>query len=171
MSLYNIPVYDVNHIKTTLSQYKGKLLLIINTATKCGYTKQYQGLQKLYDANQSKGFEILDFPSNQFMGQAPGKTEDIKAFCELNFGTTFPIFEKIKVNGLFTHPLFRYLKSNSPKESNSGEIHTLEEGKKYQRIKWNFTKFLVDQNGKIIYRFSPKVTPEEIEPFIKALLS
>ncbi len=171
MNLFNIPVIDVNHQKTDLSQYRGKVLLIINTATKCGYTKQYQGLQVLYDKYHDKGFEILDFPSNQFMGQAPGKTEEIKAFCDLNFGTTFPIFEKIKVNGFFAHPLYKYLKANVPKEINPGQVDTEVTYKKSQRIKWNFTKFLINKEGQIIHRFSPKFTPEEIDGFINELLS
>lgn len=171
MSLYNISVKDANHVKTDLSPYKGKVLLIINSATKCGHTKQYKALQALYEKYQDKGFEILDFPSNQFLGQAPGSIENIKKFCELNFGTTFPLFEKIRVNGFFAHPLYRYLKSNAPKELAPGEKEAEESADtKARRIKWNFTKFLIDRDGQIRYRFAPAFLPEDIDAYIQKLI-
>lgn len=171
MSLYNIQVRDAQNNVTTLEPYKGKVLLFVNTATKCGYTKQYEGLQKIYDKYKDKGFEILDFPCNQFLGQAPGSMEHIKEFCELNFGTKFPLFKKLRVNGFGTHPLYRYLKKNAPLEMTPDDLNlnvTLKSPKP-QRIKWNFTKFLVNKDGEIMYRFSPRVTPEELDPFIASL--
>ncbi len=170
MNIYDITVKNSNHQNQTLRPFEGKVLLIINSATKCGYTKQYDGLQKLYDTYKNQGFEILDFPSNQFMGQAPGDMEEIKAFCELNFNTTFPLFEKIKVNGLFAHPLFKYLKANTPMEIKPTEDTELKM-KKVKRIKWNFTKFLVNQKGEVVYRFSPAFKPEDIAPYIESLLA
>jgi len=173
MNLFDIKVKNLKHEETTLAEYKGKVILIVNTATKCGHTKQYDGLQKLYTSYEDKGFVILDFPCNQFLAQAPGDVEEIKAFCDLNFNTTFPMFDKIKVNGFFTHPLYRYLKSNAPFElqpnQSLDDAKTLKKTPK--RIKWNFTKFLIDQNGEIKFRFSPGFQPDQIEPFIKSLLN
>lgn len=140
-----------------LSICKGKVLLVVNTATKCGFTKQYDGLEALYKKYKDKGFEILDFPCNQFLFQAPGTSNEIHDSCVLRFMIQFPQFDKIKVNGADAHPLYVYLKENAP------------EGKK-GRIKWNFTKFLINRNGEIVDRFEPPVTPEEIDQYIEELL-
>lgn len=137
--------------------YKGKVLLVVNTATKCGFTKQYDGLETLYKKYKDKGFEILDFPCNQFLFQAPGTSNEIHDSCVLRFMIQFPQFDKIKVNGNEAHPLYTYLKENAP------------EGKQ-GRIKWNFTKFLINRNGEIVDRFEPPVTPEEIDKYIEAIL-
>lgn len=157
MNIYDFEVNDYKGNKVKLSNYKGKVLLIVNTATKCGFTKQYDGLEALYNKYKDQGFEILDFPCNQFLMQAPGTSEEIHDACVLRFMIAFPQFEKIKVNGKDAHPLYTYLKENAP-ENKGG------------RIKWNFTKFLINRDGIIIDRFEPPVTPEKIEPFIQKLL-
>jgi glutathione peroxidase len=141
----------------SLRDYEGKVLLIINSATGCGFTPQYDGLEKLYEKYQNNGLEILDFPSNQFANQAPGTNEEIHNYCELNFGVTFPQFAKIDVNGPNEDPLYTYLKSV---KSGLGAA-----------IKWNFTKFLVDRQGNVIKRYAPVTTPESIEKDIVKLLS
>ncbi|HRX58207.1 MAG TPA: glutathione peroxidase [Eubacteriales bacterium] len=156
MGLYDITVQDMTGSDVSLSEYKGKVLLIVNTATGCGFTPQYAGLQKLYDAYKEKGFEILDFPCNQFAGQAPGTVAEINSFCTLNYGTTFPRFAKIKVNGKEESPLYTFLKQHG---ENPGA-----------RIKWNFTKFLVDREGNVVKRFASADTPESIEKDVAALL-
>ena len=140
-----------------LSDYKGKTLLIVNTATGCGFTPQYKGLQALYDKYQAKGFEILDFPCNQFGNQAPGTEDEIHQFCEINYKTTFRLFSKIDVNGKNESPLYTYLKGQKG-------------GFLSKRIKWNFTKFLVDKTGKVVERFAPTATPESIEDKITHIL-
>jgi glutathione peroxidase len=157
MGLYDITVLDRSEQPVSLSEYKGQVLLIINTATKCGHTPQYTGLQTLYQKYRDQGFEILDFPCNQFAGQAPGTNEEIHEFCTLNFGIKFPQFAKIKVNGKDASPLFQYLKAQQPGEGKG-------------RIKWNFTKFLVDRQGNVVKRFEPGDEPETMEADIKALL-
>ena len=141
----------------SLEQYKGKVLLIVNTATRCGFTPQYTGLEALYEKYNSKGFEILDFPCNQFLFQAPGSDEEINEFCSLNYNTKFPRFSKVKVNGKEEEPLFRFLKDNAPEN-------------KCKNVKWNFTKFLVDKEGNVVHRFEPTDTPESIEKSIEELL-
>ncbi len=157
MSLYEIEVLKQDNSVTTLEPYKGKVLLIVNTATACGLTPQYSGLQKLYDTYKDRGFEILDFPCNQFGNQAPGTDEEINEFCDLNFQTTFPRFAKIDVNGENSSELYRYLK----KEKGGFLIDA---------IKWNFTKFLVDRNGEVVKRFAPTDEPETLAAEIEALL-
>lgn len=142
----------------SLQDYKGKVVLIVNTATGCGLTPQYQGLQELYDKYKDQGFEILDFPCNQFMGQAPGSAEEINSFCTLNYQTTFPRFAKIKVNGKEAEPLFDWLKKEK-----SGPLGA--------RIEWNFAKFLINREGQVIERFSSKTDPLKMEEAIKFLLN
>lgn len=156
-SLYDFSVLNQDHQETPLDAYRGKVLLIINTATGCGLTPQYQGLQELYDRYQEQGFEILDFPCNQFMGQAPGSAEEINAFCSLHYQTTFPRFAKIKVNGKEADPLYVWLK-----DQKSGLL-----GK---RIEWNFAKFLIGRDGQVFERFSSKTDPKQIEEAIRKLL-
>lgn len=152
-SLYDIKVLNNKGEEVALSEYAGKVLLIVNTATGCGFTPQYKGLQELYDKYKDKGFEILDFPCNQFFGQAPGSDEEINSFCTLKYNTTFPRFKKIEVNGKNESPLYTYLKSQ-----------------KKGRIKWNFAKFLVNRNGEVVDRFAPTEGPETFEDKIAALL-
>ena len=157
MDFYDIKLKKADGGQTTLSDYKGKVLLIVNTATKCGFTSQYEGLQKLYEKYKDQGFEILDFPCNQFANQAPGSDEEIEEFCTLNYSTTFPRFKKIDVNGENEAELYTYLKSQ--KKSLLGSD-----------IKWNFTKFLIDREGNVTARFAPNTKPEKISGDIEALI-
>ncbi|MCG8673743.1 MAG: glutathione peroxidase [Pseudomonadales bacterium] len=157
--IYEFSGKNIKGEDVPLSDYKGKVLLIVNTASKCGFTPQYKGLESLYKNYQDKGLEILGFPCNQFGKQEPGNSDDISEFCELNFGVTFPLFEKVEVNGPNTHPLYDYLKKEAPGLLGSGAI------------KWNFTKFLVDGDGNVVKRFSPTDTPEKIEKHVKSLLA
>lgn len=157
MSIYDYKVKDVVGEEISLSAYEGKVLLIVNTATGCGFTPQYDGLQDLYDKYAEQGLEILDFPCNQFGHQAPGSEEEIVDFCQLRYGVTFKQFAKVEVNGANEIPLYTYLK-----EQKGGVM-----GK---NIKWNFTKFLVDRKGNVVGRFAPTVKPEEIEGKIKDVL-
>ena len=149
-TIYDFTVKDNKGNDVSLSEYKGKVLLIVNTATGCGFTPQYDGLQDLYEKYQEKGFEILDFPCNQFANQAPGTEEEIASFCQARFGITFRHFAKIDVNGKNQAPLYEYLKSQ-------------QKGALGSNIKWNFTKFLVDRDGNVVARFAPTVTPEKLD--------
>lgn len=157
-NLYDFTVSDQADQPVSLQDYKDKVVLIVNTATECGLTPQYQGLQELYDKYKDQGFEILDFPCNQFMGQAPGSAEEINSFCTLNYQTTFPRFAKIKVNGKEAEPLFEWLKKEK-----SGPLGA--------RIEWNFAKFLINREGKVVERFSSKTDPLKMEETIKSLLN
>lgn len=157
MNLYDITVTDRKGNPVTLSQYKGKTLLIVNTATGCGFTPQYEGLEALYRKYRNQGFEILDFPCNQFGHQAPGSEEEIHEFCQLTYKVSFPQFAKIEVNGANESPLYTHLKAHQSGVLGSG-------------IKWNFTKFLVDRNGNVLKRFAPTDKPEKLEKDITALL-
>jgi len=148
---YGFTVKDIDGNEITLEKFKGKLLLVVNVASKCGYTPQYEGLQKVYEKYKDKGFLVLGFPANNFAWQEPGSDSEIKQFCKLNFGVTFPMFSKISVKGSGIDPLYEYL--------TSGEANTDVSGK----IKWNFTKFLVDKNGNVIARFGSGVKPESKE--------
>lgn len=158
MSLYQIKLEDINNNVVELEKYRGKVLLIVNTATKCFFTPQYEGLQWLYKKYQENGLEILDFPCNQFAKQAPGTIEEIDKFCVNNFNTSFPRFAKINVNGEDESILYTYLKRH-------------EKGLFNKKIKWNFTKFLVDQEGRVIKRYSPLVKPVKISKDIQKLLN
>ena len=159
MSIYDFEVLDYKGNPVKLEKYKGKVLLIVNTATKCGFTKQYDGLEKFYLEHKDEGFEILDFPCDQFLHQAPGTNEEIHDFCILRFAIAFPQFSKIKVNGKEENPLYTYLKNNC--EVNKGK-----------RIKWNFTKFLISKDGTIISRYEPNQTIDEFkDDIIKLLIS
>ncbi len=153
-AFYDYKAKDINGKEISMEVYKGKTVLIVNTASKCGFTPQYDGLQKLYLENRDKNFVILGFPCDQFGHQEPGAEGDIYEFCSLNFGVTFPLFSKIEVNGNNTHPLYNYLKVQLP-----GVI-----GK---NIKWNFTKFLIDSNGNSIKRFAPTDTPDKIGKYVE----
>jgi glutathione peroxidase len=156
-TIYDFTVEDAQGKSVVLSQYKNKVMIIVNTASKCGFTPQYKELQVLYEAWHDKGLEILAFPCNQFAGQESGTNEEIQAFCQINFGLTFPVFAKINVNGKDSHPLYKYLRSQ--KGTRLGSL-----------IKWNFTKFLIAKDGSIFKRFEPNVNPEEMGPFVEALL-
>jgi glutathione peroxidase len=158
MSVYEFSVQTTTGAEKSMADYKGKVLVIVNTASKCGFTPQYEGLQKLHDKYQQQNFEVLGFPSNQFSNQEPGSDQEIQAFCQLNYGVTFPVFRKINVNGSKAHPLFKYLRNKTP-------------GFFTNRIKWNFTKFLINSQGEVVKRYKPSVKPEEMENDIQTLLN
>lgn len=157
MTIYDYRVRDMEGKILEMDQYKGKVLLIVNTATGCGFTPQYDGLQDLYEKYGKDGLEILDFPCNQFLNQAPGSEEEIHSFCTGRYGITFPQFAKIEVNGKNEEPLYKFLKSKK------GGIFG-------RKIKWNFIKFLVDRQGYVVARFAPTKTPEQMEESIRKVL-
>ena len=180
-SIYDITVLDRKGNEVSLADYKGKVLLIVNTATRCGFTPQYEELEKIYGECREQGLEILDFPCNQFGQQAPGTEEEIHQFCQLNYGTEFPQFKKIEVNGENEHPLFTLLKQEKGFEgfdlnNQLGALLDDMLGKAdpdYRSkpdIKWNFTKFLIDREGNVVARFEPTAPMESVEAQIKALL-
>ncbi len=154
----NLTLLDIDKKPVQLSSFKGKVLLIVNVASKCGFTPQYEGLEKIYRKYKSQGFEILAFPCNQFGAQEPGTNEEIKTFCSTKYNVTFHLFDKIEVNGPNAHPLYKFLKEAKPGILGS------------QDIKWNFTKFLIDRNGNVVERFAPQTSPESIEKDIIKLL-
>ena len=155
-SLYDINAVDINGNDANLAIYKGRVLLIVNVASKCGFTPQYTGLENLYKKYRDKGFEILGFPSNDFMGQEPGTNEEIKKFCTLNYGADFPMFSKIEVKGKNIHPLYKFLTEKETDPNFAG------------KITWNFNKFLIDRKGNIVNRFDSRTTPESPD-VIKAI--
>ena len=157
-SIYDFKVKDIHGKTVDLDVYKGKVLLVVNTASKCGFTPQYQGLEALYRKYREQGLEVLAFPCNQFGAQEPGNEQEIATFCETNYNVTFPMFRKIDVNGNATAPLYRYLKHEKPGLLGTGAI------------KWNFTKFLVGRDGEVVARYAPNDTPESIEPDIAKAL-
>ena len=165
--LYEIPVKTIDGDETTLNDYKGKTLLIVNVASKCGLTPQYEGLEKLYDQYKNKGFEVLGFPANNFMGQEPGTEEEIKDFCSTNFNVTFPMFSKVSTKGDDQHELYKYLTETKPEtDVNDGEFEAKLAGYGSTRsapneVLWNFEKFLIGKNGEIAARFAPDVTAED----------
>jgi glutathione peroxidase len=169
MNVHDFKVTNNEQKEVSLNTYKGKVLLIVNTATKCGLTPQYEGLEKLYQAYKDQGFEILDFPSNQFLNQAPGTDKEIQSFCTLNYQTTFPRFSKINVNGHDASPLYKYLKKVKPQDDPKKKS-ILSFLLKSSNIKWNFAKFLINQDGEVIHRFAPSFLPEDIEPYLKEVL-
>ncbi len=157
------PIHEITAERLTggsqsMADYAGKVLLIVNTASECGFTPQYAGLQTLYEKYRERGLVILGFPCNQFGGQEPGEAADIAAFCEKNYGVSFPMFAKVEVNGDNAHPLFRYLKKAAPGLLGS------------EAIKWNFTKFLVGRDGEVVERYAPATTPETLARGVEALL-
>lgn len=158
MDLYDFEVNKIDGTPTKIQAFKGKVLLIVNTASNCGFTPQYDGLESLYERYKDSGLEILGFPCNQFGYQEKGSNDEIRSFCKVKFGIKFPMFEKIKVNGKNAHPLYSYLKEKAPGILGS------------KKIKWNFTKFLVSKNGEVIKRYAPNITPEKIEADIKEAL-
>ena len=175
--IYDFKVKKTNGEEILLEKYKGKVLLIVNTASGCGFTPQYEGLQKIYDEYKDKGFEILDFPCNQFFQQAPGSDTELSSFCKLTYGTTFETFAKIEVNGENASDLYKFLKSEAPQAEDDeeskllyGKLEDLGFKTDGEDIKWNFTKFLVDKNGNIISRFAPTYEPEKLASIINDLL-
>lgn len=179
MSVHSFKAKLSNGEEIGLDSYKGKVMLIVNTASKCGLTPQYEGLEKLYETYKDKGFTVLGFPCNQFGGQEPGTNEEISSFCSLNYQVEFPIFQKIDVNGENAHPLYQYLRKEAPEDENldknsglykhlSTNAPELLEG---SNIKWNFTKFLIDKDGSVVERYAPTTTPEEIQNDIEKLLT
>ncbi len=157
-SIYGFEVINIDGKKVSLSEYKGKVLLIVNVASKCGFTKQYSGLEELYKKYSNQGFAILGFPCNQFRGQEPGTNTEIKEFCSLNYGVSFDLFDKIDVNGEKAHPLYKFLTKQV-----SGMLG--------DSIKWNFTKFLINKNGEPVKRFAPQTEPVSLEKDIETLLN
>ena len=157
--IYQFSGLDIQGNERSLEDFKGQVVLIVNTASKCGFTPQFKDLEELYEKYKDKGLMVLGFPCNRFMNQDPGSNEEIGEFCQLNYGVTFPMFQKIEVNGDNAHPLFQHLKSQAPGMLGS------------EAIKWNFTKFLVNKNGEVVARFAPKDTPAKIESKIVKLLS
>lgn len=157
-SIYDFSANSIEGQPVSLSAYKDKVLLIVNTASQCGFTPQYQGLQSIYNKYENQGFSVLGFPCNQFGQQEPGSANEIQSFCEARFGVSFPLFQKVDVNGENAHPLFKYLTKAAP-----GIFGTA-------GIKWNFTKFLVDRSGKVVKRYPSTTKPEDIEKDIQALL-
>ena len=155
-SIYDFTLKDIDRKEVNLGQYRGKVVLVVNVASRCGYTPQYEGLQKVYTKYKDRGFVILGFPANNFMGQEPGTDEEIKTFCSTKYNVTFPIFSKISVKGDDIHPLYKFLTAKETNPDFGGDI------------KWNFSKFLLDKSGKIVARFEPKVTPES-DPMIQAI--
>jgi len=181
MSIYDFKVTTIDGEEKTLEDYKGKVLLITNTASKCGFTPQYKDLQKLYEQYNEKGFEILGFPSNQFGEQEPGPNNEVKTFCEINYGVQFQMFEKIDVRGANAHPLFKYLIEKAPfkgfdLDNPTGKFlhgHLVNNFPDYlvgDSIKWNFTKFLVDREGNVVGRFESPIDPMDMAPEIEKLL-
>lgn len=158
-TIYEYSAVLNNGQEVSLEQYKGKVLLIVNTASACGFTPQYEGLQKLYEQYKDQGLEILAFPCNQFKSQEKGSDEEIKQFCDLNFSISFPLFKKIDVNGDDAHPLYQHLKNEAPGLLGS------------KAVKWNFTKFLVGKDGQVITRFATATKPEALEEPIKEALN
>lgn len=156
--LYDISVHSIDGEKIEISAYKGKVLLIVNVASKCGFTNQYEGLEKVYQEYKDKGLEVLGFPCNQFGAQEPGDEKEIKQFCQLTYSVSFPMFAKVDVNGEQAHPLYQELKKAAP-----GLLGT-------EIVKWNFTKFLVDREGNVVKRYAPQDKPEAIAKDLLALL-
>jgi len=167
MNSFSSPIYAfsaplLNGTPLQLASFRSQVLLIVNTASQCGFTRQYAALEALYQQKHPQGFSVLAFPSNQFGGQEPGSAAEIGQFCQANYGVSFPVFDKIEVNGPHTHPLYRYLKKEQP-----GLFSRLLGG----RIGWNFTKFLVDRQGRVVGRFAPSTKPETLAPAIDRLLT
>lgn len=158
-SVYDFEVTDITGKTVNLSRYKGNVLLIVNTASKCGFTPQYEGLEQLYQKYAAQGLVILGFPCNQFGSQEPGDNEQINQFCQLNYGVSFPMFAKIAVNGTDTHPLYQWLKQQAPGLLGS------------QAIKWNFTKFLIGRDGNVVARYAPATKPTALEKQLTELLA
>jgi glutathione peroxidase len=177
MTIYDFTTKNNRGEDVSLSSYRGKVLLIVNTATKCGLTPQYEALEALYQKYKGRDFEVLDFPCNQFMKQAPGTDEDIQSFCTLKYDTTFPRFSKVDVNGKDAHPLFVWLKEQCGEDEGDEKSKSFAKMTRVMKpfaksgdIKWNFGKFLIDRDGNVAGRYSPAFTPDKLETSIDALL-
>jgi len=181
MTIYDFTIRSINGKEVSMTDYKGKVLLIVNTASKCGFTPQYEELQELYQTYQQQGLEILGFPSNQFAGQEPGSNSEVQNFCQINYGVTFPLFEKMDVRGENAHPLFKYLtektpfKGFDPKHPIAEKLQGVLQDKfpdflKGNDIKWNFTKFLINKDGHVVARYEPTTAPLSIKAEIEELL-
>ncbi|MGN7360170.1 glutathione peroxidase [Paenibacillus sp. SAF-054] len=181
MSVYSFKASSIRGEEKELSQYEGSVLLVVNTASECGFTVQYADLQKLYEKYKERGLVILGFPSNQFGGQEPGSNEQVNTFCQINYGVSFPLFEKVEVRGAGKHPLFAYLAEQAPFkgfDKNNSEAKMLSAYIEKEQpellegndIKWNFTKFLIDRQGNVVERFESPVSPLDLESAIEALL-
>jgi glutathione peroxidase len=157
-TVYDFEAIDIKGKNVSLNDYRGQVLLVVNTASKCGFTPQFAGLEKLYEKYKARGLAVLGFPCNQFGSQDPGSNDEIASFCQMNYGVSFPMFAKIDVNGDATHPLFKHLKTAAPGLLGS------------EGIKWNFTKFLINREGQVVERFAPLTTPENIEKAIETAL-
>ena len=177
--IYDFKALDNKGLDFDFAQFEGKVLMIVNTASKCGFTPQYDGLEALYQKYKDQGFVIVGFPCDQFAHQEPGSDEEIAEFCRINHGVTFPLMKKIDVNGKDAHPIFEYLKSQAPTEEYKGlkaqATHTMLKGisksvEKESDILWNFTKFLINRDGTVVKRFPPVTTPEGMEDAIKAMM-
>ncbi|WP_018755705.1 glutathione peroxidase [Paenibacillus terrigena] len=181
MTINNYALETIKGEQANLSDYQGKVLVIVNTASKCGFTSQYEGLQNLYAAYQSQGLEVLGFPCNQFGGQEPGDNNEVDSFCQINYGVNFPLFAKIDVKGANAHPLFQQLTEEAPfagfnlDEPAGARFHSMFENNmpeelKSNAIKWNFTKFLIDREGHVIKRYESYETPQSMKEDIEKLL-
>jgi glutathione peroxidase len=158
-SIYDFSAQDIHGKPVPLKRYQGRVLLIVNTASQCGFTPQYKGLQALWEQYEPQGLTVLGFPSNEFGGQEPGSNDEISSFCELNFGVSFPLMAKVEVNGAQAHPLYQWLKATKPGLLGS------------EAIKWNFTKFLIGRDGSVVKRYAPQDAPEKIAKDIEAALA
>lgn len=161
MDIYGFSALSLDGQEIALSKYRGQVLLIVNTASKCGFTPQYSGLEALYREYAARGFTVLGFPCNQFAGQEPGNASEISQFCNLNYGVTFPLFSKVDVNGAHAHPLYKFLRTQQPGVAGLLGMNA---------IRWNFTKFLVDREGQVVGRFAPTTAPDKLKPRIEKLL-
>ena len=157
-SIFDIEVKAIDGKSTNMAEYRGNTLLIVNVASKCGFTPQYEGLEQLYQKFKERGFVVLGFPCNQFGNQEPGSESEIAKFCRLNYGVSFPLFAKIEVNGKDTHPLYAHLKKEASSSKEVGDI------------RWNFTKFLVNEHGQVVQRFSPSTSPEDLDEVVEKQL-
>lgn len=175
MSIYSFQTNDSSGGEIHLEQFQGEVLLIVNTASKCGLTPQYEELEELYKKHKEKGFGIIGFPCDQFGGQEPGTDEEISAFCSINYGVSFPLGQKTEVNGENAHPIYQYLRNHAPVDETFDEAGRLQRTDRdmveSSDIQWNFTKFLIDRKGNVSHRFAPTVKPNEMEALIEQLLS
>lgn len=177
-SIYDFKVLNNKGVDVDMAQYEGQVLMIVNTASKCGFTPQYDGLQALYEKYKDRGFVILGFPCDQFKHQEPGDDNEIEQFCKVNYGVTFPLMKKVDVFGENAAPIFTYLTQQVPNEEVKGMkdkavmkmVEKLAEGRKEGDVRWNFTKFLISRDGKTIKRYAPVINPDEIEKDIEAML-
>ena len=174
MSIYSFHTKSSNNEELALQKFQGEVLLIVNTASKCGLTPQYEELEELYKTHKESGFEIIGFPCDQFGGQEPGTDEEISEFCSINYGVSFSLAQKTEVNGETAHPLYQYLREQAPADESFDDVGTLQKEDRdmleSSDIQWNFTKFLIDRKGNVVHRFGPTVKPKAMEQVIEQLL-